>query len=175
MDALTNPDRIPRWFLPVSGDLKLGGKYQFEGNAGGTITECVPEKEIAATWEFAGGVSWVTLTLDPEGSGTRLTLRHTAHVEETWEKQYGPGATGVGWDGGFMGLAKHLATGASVTADAMTYHETEEGKRFYATAAASWADADIKAGKQDKDAYEAAERTRRFYTGEADPEGPSRN
>ena len=24
-DALTNPDRIPRWLLPISGDLRLGG------------------------------------------------------------------------------------------------------------------------------------------------------
>ena len=26
-DACTNPERIPRWFLPVSGDLRLGGRY----------------------------------------------------------------------------------------------------------------------------------------------------
>ena len=32
-DALTNARRIPRWFLPIEGDLKLGGKYQLEGNA----------------------------------------------------------------------------------------------------------------------------------------------
>ena len=29
-DALTNAERIPRWFLPVSGDLRLGGRYQFQ-------------------------------------------------------------------------------------------------------------------------------------------------
>ena len=33
-DALTNPERIGRWFLPISGDYRLGGRYQFEGNAG---------------------------------------------------------------------------------------------------------------------------------------------
>ena len=26
-DACTNPQRIPRWFLPVSGDLRLNGRY----------------------------------------------------------------------------------------------------------------------------------------------------
>ena len=31
-DACTNPERIPRWFLPVSGDLRLGGRYQLEGD-----------------------------------------------------------------------------------------------------------------------------------------------
>ena len=41
-DALTSKERIPRWFLPVEGDLQLGGKYQLKGNAGGTITACTP-------------------------------------------------------------------------------------------------------------------------------------
>src|SRR5690606_32513269 len=31
-DACTSAERIPRWFLPVSGDLRVGGKYQLEGN-----------------------------------------------------------------------------------------------------------------------------------------------
>lgn len=30
-DALTNPERLPCWFYPVSGDLKVGGSFQFEG------------------------------------------------------------------------------------------------------------------------------------------------
>jgi hypothetical protein len=30
-DAVTNIERIPRWFLPISGDLKVGGSYQLEG------------------------------------------------------------------------------------------------------------------------------------------------
>ena len=37
-DALTNTERLPRWFAPVSGDLHLGGRYAIEGNASGTIT-----------------------------------------------------------------------------------------------------------------------------------------
>ena len=43
-DALTNPERIPRWFSPVTGELKLGGRYQIQGNAGGTITRCDPPR-----------------------------------------------------------------------------------------------------------------------------------
>ena len=39
-DAVTNGERIPRWFTTVSGNLELGGRYQVEGNAEGTITEC---------------------------------------------------------------------------------------------------------------------------------------
>jgi len=39
-DACTNPERIPRWFLPVSGELRVGGRYQLEGNAGGRSERC---------------------------------------------------------------------------------------------------------------------------------------
>ena len=39
-DAVTNGERIPRWFLPVTGELEPGGRYQLAGNAGGVITAC---------------------------------------------------------------------------------------------------------------------------------------
>src|SRR5262245_58255057 len=45
-DALTQRERIPRWFMPISGDLRLGGRYQLEGNAGGEITACEPPKRL---------------------------------------------------------------------------------------------------------------------------------
>lgn len=40
--AITDPGRIRRWLLPVSGDLRLGGTYQLQGNAGGVIERCAP-------------------------------------------------------------------------------------------------------------------------------------
>ena len=48
-DAVTNIERIPRWFLPISGDLKVGGSYQLEGHANGTILSCDPPKNFTAT------------------------------------------------------------------------------------------------------------------------------
>ena len=51
-DALTNPERIGRWFLPVSGDYRLGGRYQFEGNAGGEIVECARPNRLKVTWVY---------------------------------------------------------------------------------------------------------------------------
>ena len=44
-DACTNPERISRWFLPISGDLRPGGRYEFEGNASGTIERCEPPQQ----------------------------------------------------------------------------------------------------------------------------------
>ena len=106
-DAVTNPKRIPRWFAPVTGDLKVGGKYQVEGNAGGTITKCEREKRIEVTWEFMGGMSWVNITLTPKGTGTELELEHIAFIDPHWDN-FGPGAVGVGWDLSFLGLAMYL-------------------------------------------------------------------
>src|ERR1700733_12167909 len=83
-DALTNPERIPRWFLPVSGELKAGGRYQLEGNAGGVIERCAAPESFAVTWEFGAMMSWLEVTLAPDGAaggGTRLELAHEAPVD----------------------------------------------------------------------------------------------
>lgn len=114
-DAITDPDRIARWFLPVSGDLRLGGTYQLEGNAGGEIRACEPPHRLLVTW-IAGeppgpddsSLVEVVLEQGPD-DGTTLTLTHTAVVPpEMWDT-FGPGALGVGWDLALVGLAAHLA------------------------------------------------------------------
>src|SRR5262245_3331108 len=112
-DALTSKERVPRWFLPVEGDLRPGGRYQLKGNAGGTITACTPPAHFAATWEFGGATSWIDVKVATEGSQARMTLEHTAIIEDHWT-QFGPGAVGIGWDLAVTGLARHLAGGASL-------------------------------------------------------------
>src|SRR5688500_7820285 len=76
-DAITSAERIPRWFLPVSGDLRLGGRYQLEGNAGGEITACEPPAHLGLTWEFGGDVTWVEVRLAQTGDSAELVLEHT--------------------------------------------------------------------------------------------------
>jgi uncharacterized protein YndB with AHSA1/START domain len=166
-DALTNQQRLPRWFAPVSGDFRLGGKYQVEGNAGGTITECERNKRIAVTWEFMGGVSWVTITLRPQGKGTSLELEHVAPINEHWEK-FGPGAVGVGWDLSFMGLARHLAEPqADRPAESVEgWFASDEAKQMIRTTTSAWGRADIEHGEVAEDARARAELTRKFYSGE---------
>ena len=93
------------------------GSYQLEGNAGGEVQECAPPDGGAAhyriTWAYGGGGDLghrpprrVSATTRP-----RVELEHIAKVADVpagfWD-QFGPGATGVGWDGGLLGLALHL-------------------------------------------------------------------
>ena len=74
-DALTNPERIPRWFLPVEGDLRVGGRYQFKGNAGGEIVACDSPRHLSLTWEMQGQVSWLNVDLSPfQPGGTQLLV-----------------------------------------------------------------------------------------------------
>jgi uncharacterized protein YndB with AHSA1/START domain len=165
-DALTNPERIPRWFAPVSGELKLGGRYQIQGNAGGTVAECAPPRRLALTWEFGQQVSWVTVDLAAEGDGaTELTLEHMAPIDPHWET-YGSGAVGVGWDLSLVGLAMHLATGgAQDPADGMAWSMSEEGKAFIRGCAQGWGEAEATGGEDPAKARARAETTAKFYTG----------
>ncbi|MFD9896145.1 SRPBCC family protein [Amycolatopsis sp. NPDC059027] len=164
-DACTNAERIPRWFLPITGELRLGGHYQLEGNAGGTIERCDPPKGFAATWEIGGAVSWIELKLSATPEGTLFQLDHIAPVSEHWEK-YGPAATGVGWDMMIMGLTLHLDGGAAVDpAEAMAWQTSGEGKDFVAQSSEQWYQADVASGEDKALARKRADNTFAFYTG----------
>ncbi|MBF6175047.1 SRPBCC family protein [Nocardia blacklockiae] len=163
--ALTDSERIPRWFLPVSGDLRVGGRYALEGNASGVVERCEAPERFAVTWEMGPQVSWLTVTLTPEGEGTVLELVHEAHVDPDLWAQFGPGAVGVGWDLALMGLGLHLSSGEAVDPEAgAAFPTTPEGRAFVRAAAASWADAAAAAGDDLAQARAAAERTTDFYT-----------
>jgi uncharacterized protein YndB with AHSA1/START domain len=170
-DALTNAERIPRWFMPISGDLRLGGRYQLTGNASGEITRCEPPKLLAVTWEYAGDVSWVTVTLSPEASGgTRLELEHLAHVKGEFWDRFGPGAVGVGWDLALFGLAGYLSTGASVDPEeSAAWLSSPAGKDFVRQSSDGWCLASIAAGTDAAKAQASARRTTAFYSGEPEP------
>lgn len=74
--ALTDPDLLVRWFLPITGDLREGGRYELEGNAVGRILRCDRPRRLELTWEYAGFVTDVRLHLTPDGDATVLRLEH---------------------------------------------------------------------------------------------------
>ncbi|MGW1739925.1 SRPBCC domain-containing protein [Nocardia sp. NPDC001965] len=169
-ETLTDIDRIPRWFLPITGELTVGGRYQLEGNAGGVVEECERPKRFAVTWEMGPLISWLEVRLGPGADGTELELVHEAPVDPDMWTQFGPGAVGVGWDLGLMGLGLHLETGAALDpAAGAEFPLTPEGLVFVRAASDGWAAAAIADGDDPEQARAAAEATTGFYT--VAPEG----
>lgn len=166
-DALTNPERLPRWFLPVEGDFRLGGRYQLKGNAGGEILECEPPSRLAVSWEMGGGISWVRVDLEAQNEGTLLTLEHLAHTPPEFWKQYGPGAGGVGWDLALFGLAEFFGGEPVVVPEtAEEWALSDDGKSFSRQSSEAWGEASIAMGTDPEAARSAMENTTKFYTGE---------
>lgn len=167
-DAVTDIERIPRWLMPISGQLTVGGSYQLHGNANGTILTCDPPTNFTATWEYGGNVSWIDVSVTGEEPGrSRLVVEHIAVVgDDTW-RQFGPGAVGIGWDSMLLGLALHLATGESIDPDfGEQWATTVEGLRFLRLSGEAWFTANVAAGTDAAVAREAADRCLAAYTGE---------
>ncbi|MCX5000807.1 SRPBCC family protein [Streptomyces longwoodensis] len=140
-DAVTDPDRIKRWFMPISGDLRVGGTFQLEGNAGGEILACEPPRLVRLTW--GGPRSIVELRLVEDGDGTALELDHTVPIEMA---QSGAGAlwVGPGWDGALMGLSLFLS-GESI-GDPTVMAASGEVQAFSKESVGAWAAAVDRSG-----------------------------
>ena len=171
-DAVTNPERITRWFLPVTGDLRLGGTYQLKGNAGGEIMRCEPPRLLAVTWVYGenpseSDVTEVEVRLSAAGSErTLFELAHTAVVDvERWT-EYGPGAVGVGWDGALLGLGLHLAGGQ--IDDPSAWQVSPEARRFYTLSSEAWGEALRATGVSDAEVAKVVANVTAFYAPEPD-------
>ncbi|HWG97925.1 MAG TPA: SRPBCC family protein [Pilimelia sp.] len=169
-DAITSAERLSRWFLPVTGDLRPGGRYQLQGNAGGEILRCEPPRLLKVSWLFGpdakDGTSEVEVRLSPGPDGdTEFELVHAALVDDVFFPTYGPGATGVGWDLGLIGLAVHLAGGE--IADPSAFESSPEAREFSRRSAAAWGAAHLAAGGDPEQVAAAVEATTKFYVPDA--------
>ena len=163
-EAVTSAERLPRWFLPVTGDLRLGGRYQLQGNAGGEILVCEPPRHVKLTWEFGGKTSWLDVRIATHRDGACLTLEHEMFVDDHW-KEFGAGATGVGWDLALVGLTQHVA-GSMANAEAgMAWMMSDNGKSFVRESSDAWGLAAIASGESTDIAKAAVSRTTAAYTG----------
>lgn len=132
--ALTDPDRLKRWFSPVEGDLRAGGSFQIEGNASGDILECEPPQRLKVT--FGAPTSLVELRLAPDGETiTVLELEHIVPIEMA---QSGAGAlyVGPGWDGALMAL--DLFLDGIVADEPVAAAGSPEAIEFSRESVASW-------------------------------------
>ena len=113
-------------------------------------------------------MSWVDVSLEATEEGqSRLTLTHTAILSVHWD-EYGPGAAGVGWEWGMMGLAIHLEQPTEPMPGVMEFVASDSGRAFFAGSSDGWARAAITSGADSDNALAAARRTTEFYTGESD-------
>lgn len=164
-DAITNKERLPRWFGQVEGDLRLGGHYQVKDNASGTIIQCEKLKGFELTWEYAGDVSWVKVELTiVQPNKTQLHLQHQAGAEGDHFNIYGPGAVGVGWDLWITFLSHHIKTNGPIDENELL--ATSAGKNFTSVSAKSWGKATADAGYDRKWSFATSEKTAKFYSGE---------
>ena len=132
-DALTDPDRIRRWMLPISGDFRVGGHFQLEGNAGGEILRC--ERPTVLRVTFGDPSSLVEVRLAEDGPGTVLTLEHTV------PKAMAGGVAGAlyvgpGWDGALLGLGLYLD--GQMSEDPVAAANSPEAQEFSAESVSAW-------------------------------------
>lgn len=168
-NAVTDKVRVKRWFAEVTGDFEQGGRFSIKGNADGDIVTCEPPGQLALTWEFGGNISWVNITIEKLNDGALLMLEHEHPTDDKsqahWD-QYGPGATGVGWELALLGLDMHLsADNKDIIEAGAKWAEGEAGKSSLRSWAVAWGRAHIEAGKDPQSAMDTADRTAKFYTG----------
>ncbi|MEV8377247.1 SRPBCC domain-containing protein [Kribbella sp. NPDC056861] len=167
-DALTSPERLQRWLKPVTGDLRLGGKYALDSGECGEILRCEPPRLLKVSWLYGpdayawSGTSEVEVRLAPgPDDDTEFELIHAAIVGEPLFPTYGPGAGGVGWDLALLALARLLADGD--TTDHEGIEKSPEGREFIRRSAAAWGQAHLAGGGEPEFVAAAVEATTKFY------------
>ncbi|MDQ0604232.1 uncharacterized protein YndB with AHSA1/START domain [Streptomyces canus] len=166
--AVTSPERIGRWFLPVTGEFRLGGRYQLEGHAGGEILECVEPERLRVSWLYGPdpGFSEVQVRLTPEGEGrTVFEVEHVAVVPEDFWNQFGPGAVGIGWDSIALGLGMHLAGRGMSREESEAWQGTAEAKEFFKRSGEEWGTAYAASGADPETVAATTAATVEAYTG----------
>lgn len=153
-DALTDPERIRRWFMPITGELKQGGSFQLEGNAGGEILECEPPERFKLT--FGGPTSLVEITLSagPDDT-TELQMDHSVPAAMAG----GAGGAlyvGPGWDGGLMGLALYLEGQIAEDQDPREMANSPEVAEFTKESVRAWIKAVRESGLAGEEELRAA-------------------
>jgi hypothetical protein len=96
---------------------------------------------------------------------TELELEHIAVVPDEFWEQYGPGAVGVGWEGGVLGLALHLLGGT--VGDPIAWQVSNEGREFNTRSSEAWGAAYLAAGADPEAVAVAVANTTAFYAPEA--------
>jgi len=112
--AWADPQKLVQWFGPGSVeegsvkadiDLRVGGRYRISFNAkgtynevGGVYREVVPNQRLVFSWAWHSTPereSLVTISMQPDGSGTLLTFRHEQFADGTARDNHERGWTEI--------------------------------------------------------------------------------
>ena len=150
--AITDPDRVRRWFTPLTGELREGGSFQLQNHAGGDILACQPPRHLVVT--FGGESSIVDVVLSGSGDETLLELTHSVPVELAGGVA-GALYVGPGWDGALLSIALHLA--GEFTGDPAAAANSPEVQDFNVSSIKEWVSAMEAAGTADAEAISSAQ------------------
>ncbi len=112
--AWTEPDNLIRWFGPAMVqqqtvradiDARIGGRYRISFDdargehheVGGTYRELVPHRRLVFSWAWHATPErelQVTVSLQPDGDGTLLTLHHEPFFDSAARDAHDRGWTG---------------------------------------------------------------------------------
>jgi uncharacterized protein YndB with AHSA1/START domain len=110
--ALTEPELIARWLMPVKDfRLKVGQEYimngtpmpsiGFSGTVAARVLAVEPEKLLRISWRDAAGQApgefTVTWKLEPEGTGTRVFLEQEGFDPDSPQQQRSRDIMHSGW------------------------------------------------------------------------------
>ena len=80
-DACTDPERLRRWYVPVSGDLRRGGTFEQVNMGSGTILACDAPHLLKLS--LGGGVDEIEVRLSagPQDGTAILELQHATTLD----------------------------------------------------------------------------------------------
>jgi uncharacterized protein YndB with AHSA1/START domain len=129
-DACTNPDRLRRWYVPVTGDLRLGGTFAQPPMGTGTIVACEPPRYLKLS--LGGGADEIELRL--AASGEERTVLEIQHATTLDQHEIGGRlydaifCMGGGYYPRLAALGRHLDGTLPDAYDTLTFHEDPENR-----------------------------------------------
>jgi uncharacterized protein YndB with AHSA1/START domain len=81
-DAVTNPERLARWYTTVTGDFRVGGMFDQVNMGGGVIAECEAPRHLRLVLG-KGGADEIEVRLTPgdDGATTVLEVQHATTLD----------------------------------------------------------------------------------------------
>jgi uncharacterized protein YndB with AHSA1/START domain len=124
-DACTDPERLRRWYVPVTGDLRVGGTFQQVNMGSGTIEVC--DAPTLLKLSLGGGADEIEVRLSPgadEGTAV-LELQHATTFDshdiggETYDAIF---CMGGGYYPRLLALDQHLRGTLPDDYDSAAFH-----------------------------------------------------